>query len=78
MVQIGQSVCLYVQDGLCCLSQPAEKPELANVRNQWVTPKDLVQVCVCVCVCVCMCVCVCVCVCVYVCVCVCVCVCLCV
>ena len=40
-----------VQDGLCCLSQPADKPELAHVRNQWVTPKDLVQVGVCVCAC---------------------------
>ena len=48
------------------MSQPADKPELAHIRNQWVTPKELVEVTLCVCVRACVCVCVCECMCVFV------------
>lgn len=34
---------IEIKDGLCCLSQPAEKSELAHIRNQWVAPKELVE-----------------------------------
>nr|KAG5693296.1 hypothetical protein BaRGS_011617 [Batillaria attramentaria] len=34
---------IEIKDGLCCLSQPADKPELAHILNQWMTPRELVE-----------------------------------
>lgn len=34
---------IEIKDGLCCLSQPSDKPELTHLLNQWVTPKELVE-----------------------------------
>jgi len=34
---------IEIKDGLCSLSQPADKPELAHIKGQWLTPKDLIE-----------------------------------
>ncbi|XP_055900760.1 dynein axonemal intermediate chain 7 homolog isoform X8 [Biomphalaria glabrata] len=34
---------IEIRDGLCCLSQPKERPELANIIDKWVTPQELIK-----------------------------------
>lgn len=34
---------IEIKDGLCCLNQPSDRSELAHIRGQWVTPKELVE-----------------------------------
>ncbi|XP_076471595.1 dynein axonemal intermediate chain 7-like isoform X4 [Babylonia areolata] len=34
---------IEIKDGLCCLSQPSDRSELAHLVNQWVTPPQLVE-----------------------------------
>ncbi|KAK0047568.1 axonemal 84 kDa protein, partial [Biomphalaria pfeifferi] len=34
---------IEIRDGLCCLSQPKERPELANIIDIWVTPQELIK-----------------------------------
>ena len=29
---------------MCCLSKPDDRPELEKIRNQWMTPKELIKV----------------------------------
>lgn len=34
---------IEIKDGLCCLSQPENKPELGKILKQWVTPRHLIE-----------------------------------
>ena len=39
-----ESLFTILQDSMCCLSKPDDKPELDAIRNKWMTPKDLIRV----------------------------------
>ncbi|KAL4224695.1 Protein casc1 [Mactra antiquata] len=34
---------IEIQDAMCCLSKPDDKPELEHLKKKWMTPKDLIK-----------------------------------
>ncbi|XP_070199022.1 dynein axonemal intermediate chain 7 homolog isoform X1 [Littorina saxatilis] len=34
---------IEIKDGLCCLSQPSDKPEVAHIVKQWLAPRELIE-----------------------------------